>query len=311
MQKRMSFQEIDQWIEKQSNDRNYTIRKAIPGFESFILEISSKIKQKKTIRLYWRNKETGKVTYPLLGKFPYSTFEECFKKFADFVATDKTQSEKPRAIRSFREVWTSFMESNPEKFKDKTLKSYRDRSNKHILKTKLADMNINDIVLSDLEAIFNSAEEKPATNEKIFYIFRNVFKYAKKQNYIKKNILDGYSFRDHYEASNKANSRHHEKIINSSDLENFLQNVVNSKITIKKKILILFALETALRSMNLFDLRWRDIDFEKKYIYRKGKNERRAKNAQLSPRFHTTIIRDNDVPTLKTKRVRKNQERRS
>lgn len=52
MQKRMSFQEIDQWIEKQSNDRNYTIRKAIPGFESFILEISSKIKQKKTIRLY-------------------------------------------------------------------------------------------------------------------------------------------------------------------------------------------------------------------------------------------------------------------
>jgi phage integrase len=266
MQKRMSFQEIDQWIEKQTNDRNYTIRKAIPGFESFILEISSKIKQKKTIRLYWRNKETGKVTYPLLGKFPYSTFEECFKKFADYVATDKTQSEKPRAIRSFREVWTSFMESNPEKFKDKTLKSYRNRSNKHILKTKLADMNINDIVLSDLEAIFNSAEEKPATNEKIFYIFRNVFKYAKKQNYIKKNILDGYFFRDHYEASSKANSRHHEKIINSSDLEDFLKNVVNSKLIIKKKILILFALETALRSMNLFDIRWKDIDFEKKLI---------------------------------------------
>ena len=60
MQKRMSFQEIDQWIEKQSNDRNYTIRKAIPGFESFILEISSKIKQKKTIRLYWETRKQGK-----------------------------------------------------------------------------------------------------------------------------------------------------------------------------------------------------------------------------------------------------------
>jgi len=95
MRRIMSLAEVDQWIEKQSNDREYTIRKRIPGYEAFRLEIGSRLKQRKSIRLYWNN--NGKVSYPLLGIYPYVKFEEAFRKFADFAGnkdrTEKTSSD--------------------------------------------------------------------------------------------------------------------------------------------------------------------------------------------------------------------------
>ena len=265
MKRIMSLAEVDCWIEKQSNDREYTIRKRIPGYEAFRLELGSKLNQRKSIRLYWNN--NGKVSYPLLGIYPYVKFEEAFRKFADF-AGGKDRTEKPRAIRSFRDIWTEFIKENPLTFKQKTIDSYKKRTNRHILSTSIADMDIADISLDDLKIeIFSKNKKSPATNIKLFYIIRNIIKFAIEKGYLKNDILENFVFSDIYEAPGKTNNKSHPKIVNTSDLENFLMLASNAKISVKKKILIFFSLETALRSMNLFDLRWRDVNFEKKYIH--------------------------------------------
>nr|WP_315017699.1 tyrosine-type recombinase/integrase [uncultured Campylobacter sp.] len=265
MKRIMSLSEVDQWIEKQSNDRDYTIRKRIPGYEAFRLEIGSKLKQRKSIRLYWN--DNGKVSYPLLGIYPYVKFEEAFRKFADF-AGNKDRAEKPRAIRLFKDIWIEFVNENPLSFKQKTIDSYRKRTNRHILSTSIADMDIADITLDDLKIeIFSKNKKQPATNVKLFYILRNILKFATEKGYLKNDILENFVFSDSYEAPCKTNTQSHSKIVNKLDLKNFLESVSNAKISVKKKILIFFALETALRSMNLFDLKWKDIDFEKNRIY--------------------------------------------
>jgi len=265
MKRIMSLSEVDQWIEKQSNDREYTIRKRIPGYEAFRLEIGSKLKQRKSIRLYWNN--NGKVSYPLLGIYPYVKFEEAFRKFADF-AGNKDRTEKPRAIRSFRDVWTEFIKENPLIFKQKTIDSYKKRTNRHILSTSIADMDIADITLDNLKIeIFSKNKNQPATNIKLFYIIRNIIKFAIEKGYLKNDILENFVFSGSYEAPCKTNTQSHSKIVNKSDLKNFLESVSNAKISVKKKIFIFFGIETILRSMNLFNLEWRDINFEKKLIY--------------------------------------------
>ena len=129
-------------------------------------------------------------------------------------------------------------------------------------------MDIADITLDDLKIeIFSKNKKSPATNIKLFYIIRNIIKFAIEKGYLKTDILENFVFSGSYEAPCKTNTRSHSKIINKSDLKNFLESVSNAKISTKKKILIFFSLETALRSMNLFDLRWRDVNFEKKYIH--------------------------------------------
>ena len=241
MKRIMSLSEVDQWIEKQSNDREYTIRKRIPGYEAFRLEIGSKLKQRKSIRLYWNN--NGKVSYPLLGIYPYVKFEEAFRKFADF-AGNKDRTEKPRAIRSFRDVWTEFIKENPLIFKQKTIDSYKKRTNRHILSTSIADMDIADITLDNLKIeIFSKNKNQPATNIKLFYIIRNIIKFAIEKGYLKNDILENFVFSGSYEAPCKTNTQSHSKIVNKSDLKNFLESVSNAKISVKKKIFIFFGME--------------------------------------------------------------------
>lgn len=257
----MTFKQVDEWILRQdTGGKNYTVRYSIPGYPKFKLEVSPK--GKKVIRFY--SPQNGKAVFVKIGEIPYITFEAAFKKGASYV----NQEEEPRNARTFREVWTEFIKKNPLRFKDKTIHSYTVRTNKHILNTSLADMDISDISVSDLKLqIFNVCEHIPATNVKLFYVIDNVLKFAKKNNWIAENVLETYKFNNDYEVPNKKNTEHHPKIVNPQDLKKFLENIcLTPKIALKKRILVLFGLETALRSMNIFGLRWEDIDWDKKLV---------------------------------------------
>jgi len=100
-------------------------------------------------------------------------------------------------------------------------------------------------------------------------MIKNIFRYAKKEHFIKKNPLSVWRFGDEYENSRK-NVEHHQKIVSPELLQKFFADVADSKIGLRRKILIYFALETGLRSMNIVGengIKWKDVDFEKKCIY--------------------------------------------
>lgn len=258
------FAKIDKWIERQKNDQDFYIRLPIPGFSKFKLFISPK--QKKCIHMYHYDDTTGKVTYPKLGEFPYLRFEEAFLKRGSIGKKDKATP-----ILKFRDIWNRFIEENPKGFKENTLRTFRVRGNKYILNTPISSKNIEDITIEDLQIhVFNPvSKESPTTNQKLAAMVRNVFKYAKRENLIKNNPLAVWRFCDEYDNSRR-NVQHHEKIISPELLGKFLKDVADSKVGSRRKILIYFALETGLRSMNIVGengVRWRDIDFEKKYIF--------------------------------------------
>lgn len=258
------FIKIDKWIERQKNDQDFYIRLPIPGFEKFKLFISPK--QKKCIHMYHYDDATGKVTYPKIGEFPYLKFEEAFLRRGSVSKRDKATP-----ILKFRDIWEKFLEDNPKNFKENTLKTFRVRGNKYILSTLISNKNIEDITIEDLQAnIFNKVERiSPTTNKKLASAIKNIFRYAKKEHFIKNNPLASWKFGDEYENSRK-NVQHHEKIISPELLQKFLKDVADSKIGIRRKILIYFGLETGLRSMNIVGengIKWKDVDFEKKCIY--------------------------------------------
>ncbi|WP_169974810.1 MULTISPECIES: tyrosine-type recombinase/integrase [unclassified Campylobacter] len=276
------FQEIDQWIEKQNNKKNIILRLPIPGYDRFKLEISPK--QKKTIRLY--RYENEKVRYMKIGEYPYMKFETAYRKGIEILNQLEETGYIIKQVITLQEAYKKFLVYAQDilKFKAGTLRSYQIRVSKHILPLEIALKPIDDIELNELKFdIFNEPEKYPAANVKLFYILQNIFLFAKKQGYIKENILENFNFSKHYETPSRRNSRHHQKIINQVDLENFLKSVANSKINIRKKILIFFALETALRSMNLFNLKWSDINFDDSHIYipkNRMKGEKRTENSR-------------------------------
>ena len=255
----MTLAQVDRWIEKQTNSKDFTIRIKIPGYEKFRLEISQT--GKKTIRMYYY--KNGKVTYPLVGEIPYVNFEDCFRKGSLYIKEDK----EPISAKTFNQVWEKFINDENIGLKPITISKYKVRYNKYIFPF-LGYMNIEDISLVDIKTkIFTPNEKSPSTNIKLYYIIDNVLKFAKKRNWVSQNVLKDFKFSEEYDAPSRKNSGHYPKIVDTEDLKNFLINVsTNEKINLKRRILILFALSTALRSMNIYDLRWRDIDFEKKLI---------------------------------------------
>jgi prophage CP4-57-like integrase len=100
-------------------------------------------------------------------------------------------------------------------------------------------------------------------------MIKNIFRYAKKEHFIRKNPLSIWRFGDEYDNSRR-NVEHHQKIVSPELLGKFLKDLADSKIGVRRKILIYFGLGTGLRSMNIVGengIKWKDIDFEKKYIF--------------------------------------------
>ena len=258
----MNFEKVDKWIEAQHNPKKITIRQKIPGFEKFKLEIGPS--QRKTIRLYYSRR--GRACYILLGEYPYVKFAEAFERGVRKMNEKAVTGQKPKSAYTFMDLRREFITyaQNVLKLKHTTLTTYEKRINKHIV-PKIGRVPIEDLTLDALrENLFNSLESEPVANSKTYYILKNFFIFAKKKGYISINPLANFKFTDEYSLPSKKS--HHRKIINPSDLRDFLVSVCSIK-NIEKKRYIIFALMTALRSMNLDCLRVEYINFEKKILH--------------------------------------------
>lgn len=257
----MNFEKIDKWIEAQHNPKKITIRQKIPGFEKFKLEIGPS--QRKTIRLYYSRR--GRACYILLGEYPYVRFAEAFERGVRKINERQKTGQKPKSCYTFMDLRKDFLTYARDtlKLKITTLKTYDKRINAHII-PRIGRVPVEDLTLDILkEKIFNPLEPEPVTNSKAYYILQNFFVFAKKSGYISVNPLLNFKFSDEYAIPSKKS--HHKKIINPSDLADFLKDVSLLKNQDKKRYII-FGLLTALRAMNLNDLRASDVDFEKKLL---------------------------------------------
>ncbi|CAD7286877.1 tyrosine-type recombinase/integrase [Campylobacter suis] len=260
------FKKMRNWIDSQRNTKEIPTRIKIPDSPRWRLEISPK--QKKTIKLY--TNIDNKVNYISIGEYPIDSFESMLKETQRLQDTIR-EGKKPIPRKIFKDVWNNFIDNYVNKnlkLKSNTIKGYKNRANKYILNTNIANKAIGDITLDDLKRnIFNPNENKPATNYKLYSILLNCFKYAKKYGHIENNILANFDFSEEYELPSRKTSKHHPKLINEKDLAEFLKNIMNLEIlNNRRKILVLLTLETAMRSMNIFDLRWRDINLNDKTI---------------------------------------------
>jgi hypothetical protein len=258
----LNFEKVDKWIEAQHNPKKITIRQKIPGFEKFKLEIGPS--QRKTIRLYYSRR--GRACYILLGEYPYVRFAEAFERGVRKMNEKSITGQKPKSAYTFMDLRREFITyaRNILKLKDTTLTTYEKRINKHIV-PRVGRVPIEDLTLDALrENLFNSLESEPVANSKTYYILKNFFIFAKKKGYISINPLANFKFTDEYSLPSKKS--HHRKIINPSDLRDFLVSVCSLK-NIEKKRYIIFTLLTALRAMNLSDLRLNYVNFEKKTLH--------------------------------------------
>lgn len=258
----MNFEKIDKWIEAQHNPKKITIRQKIPGFEKFKLEIGPS--QRKTIRLYYSRR--GRACYILLGEYPYVRFAEAFERGVRKMNEKAITGQKPKSAYTFCDLRKEFISYAEKilKLKSTTIDTYEKRINAHIV-PRIGRVPIEDLTLDLLrEKIFTPLEGEPVTNSKAFYILKNFFTFAKKKSYISINPISNFKFSDEYALPSKKS--HHKKIINPSDLRDFLVSVSSIK-NIEKKRYIIFTLLTSLRAMNLGDLRASDVDFEKKILH--------------------------------------------
>lgn len=258
----MNFEKVDKWIEAQHNPKKITIRQKIPGFEKFKLEIGPS--QRKTIRLYYSKR--GRACYILLGEYPYVRFAEAFERGVRKINERAKTGQKPKSAYTFCDLRKEFISYAEKilKLKSTTIDTYEKRINAHII-PRIGRVPIEDLTLDLLrEKIFTPLEGEPVTNSKAFYILKNFFTFAKKKSYISINPISNFKFSDEYALPSKKN--HHKKIINPSDLRDFLVSVCSLK-NIEKKRYIIFSLLTSLRAMNLDDLRFNYVNFEKKILY--------------------------------------------
>lgn len=256
-----NFQQIDQWIEKQHNSKKHTVRLSIPDYPSFKLEISPK--QRKAIRLYYHRDK--KTTFVNIGIYPLCSFEKAFKKGIEMINRVE-RGENPTSTKPFIVVWDEFIRNyapNVLMLKPNTIDKYKLRAKKYLLKSKIADKDVDKITLDDIKQIYTENEHKPGTNVKINHIICNLMRYSLKKRYIQVNPLENFRFSAHFAAPSRTTSGHYPKIVNPDDLKNLIETIANKKIMLKRKILVFFALETALRSSNLLNLVWEYVDFEK------------------------------------------------
>ena len=176
------------------------------------------------------------------------------------------RGENPTSTKPFIVVWDEFIRNyapNVLMLKPNTIDKYKLRAKKYLLKSKIADKDVDKITLDDIKQIYTENEHKPGTNVKINHIICNLMRYSLKKRYIQVNPLENFRFSAHFAAPSRTTSGHYPKIVNPDDLKNLIETIANKKIMLKRKILVFFALETALRSSNLLNLVWEYVDFEK------------------------------------------------
>ncbi|MBK1973486.1 site-specific integrase [Campylobacter sp. TTU-622] len=218
---------------------------------------------------YFRYRLNKKIHSIKIGKYPIITLANAREKaniFNDMLAQkinpkEQIQKEDIRNSKTIKEI---FDEWNEIFYKNNTSYNLAKRLEYHII-SKYKDKKINEIVKNDIFPIFDRlyAEGKFETIKRVFLGLRRMLLYAVNKEYIENSNILTLNIKTLYGSPKRQNLR---AITDEERFKELLFAIENYNGSIFTKVALQVSSYLFLRSANIRNLEWSEIDFKNSKI---------------------------------------------
>ncbi|MCR6590540.1 30S ribosomal protein S15 [Campylobacter insulaenigrae] len=221
------------------------------------------------IFFYFRYRLNKKIHSIKIGKYPTTTLaqaREIANDYNDMLSQsinpkEHIQKENTKKSRTVEEVFNEWRESA---YKDNPTYSLANRLDYHVI-SKYKDKSIDELIKSDILFVFDRlhAENKIETIKRVFLGLRKMLLYAINREYIENSNILTLDIKALY-GTNKVQS--HRTITDETRFKELLLAIDHYEGSIFTKVALQISSYLFLRSANIRNLEWSEIDFDKKQI---------------------------------------------
>ncbi|MCV3501522.1 tyrosine-type recombinase/integrase [Campylobacter lari] len=221
------------------------------------------------IFFYFRYRLNKKIHSIKIGKYPITTLaqaREIANDYNDMLSQginpkEHIQKENTQKSKTIEEVFNEWKESA---YKDNPTYSLPNRLDYHII-SKYKTKSIVDLTKNDILFVFDRlhAENKIETMKRVFLGLKKMLLYAIHREYIENSNILTLDIKALY-GTNKVQS--HRTITDEARFKELLLAIDNYEGSIFTKVALQISPYLFLRSANIRNLEWKEVDFEKKQI---------------------------------------------
>ena len=184
----------------------------------------------------------------------------------------------PNAKLTIKDVYEMWNKTHFTKVSENSKRSIDSRYRTHI--SKIEDMHISEIKLQHLQDFFNDIKSSSNTMLSIKAVLNMIFEYAVKNDFITKNIVKYVEFGKHKNVYEK-------KEFTEEEIQ-----ILWNNIDVPYVDTLLILIYTGMRVMEMLNLKVKDIDIKKKYIFiSKSKTSSGIRHIPIHNKILPLIIR--------------------
>ena len=206
----------------------------------------------------------------------------------------KTKGEGLKALASYsynkhedmtvQQLYNEWSEQHFKKLKQGSIQGIKSLWNAHI--SKISNYKINELKTKDYQEFYDSIETSTKTSKNVMSVLSSMLKHAVRFEYVEKNYIEYIVYKKHVKTYNR-------EIFTDEELSMLWDNIGTKYVDT-----IIVMIYTGLRIRELLNLKWEDVNLDKRYLIVTESKTQAGRN-RLVPLIEnvTRLLRSRDNTT--------------